>query len=55
MPIMLVAASELNSELETLAGRAGVKKCLTKKPVEAVGEAIRQMTAGRTRRQTPQQ
>jgi PleD family two-component response regulator len=46
MPIILVATGRLNSELKTLATRAGVKKCLTKTPVEAVSEAIRQMTAG---------
>jgi CheY-like chemotaxis protein len=44
MPIMVVAGSELNSETKTLADGAGVKKCLTKTPVEAVSEAIRQMT-----------
>jgi CheY-like chemotaxis protein len=46
MPIVLVAASGLNSHLKTLAGRAGVKMCVTKTPVEAVIGAIRQMTGG---------
>jgi len=48
IPIILVAASGLNSDLKTLARRAGVKKCLAKTPVDAVSDAIRQMTAGRT-------
>jgi response regulator RpfG family c-di-GMP phosphodiesterase len=43
MPIMLVAAGGLNSQLKKLASEAGVKKCVKKTPVDAVGEAIRQL------------
>ncbi|HEV7474819.1 MAG TPA: hypothetical protein VGN90_12270 [Pyrinomonadaceae bacterium] len=42
MPIILVAASGLNSQLQTLADAAGVKQCVTKTPVKAISEAIRQ-------------
>lgn len=49
MPIILVAATGLSRELETLAGKAGVNKCVTKTPnMDAVIEAIQHMTEGRT-------
>ena len=44
MPIMLVAATKLNSSMKTLARKAGVTKCVTKTPdAGAVSEAIRQL------------
>jgi len=44
MPIILVAATELSSGIKTLARRAGVNECVTKKPdIGAVIEAIRHM------------
>jgi CheY-like chemotaxis protein len=44
MPIVLVTARKLNSDMKTSARRAGVKECVTKKPdMGAVSEAIRQM------------
>lgn len=43
MPIVMVAAKGVDHELKTLAGRAGVKKFVTKAPdVDAVSKAIRQ-------------
>lgn len=50
MPIILVAASGLSSELKTLADKAGVKKCVTKTPVDAVSEAIRELVEPRRRK-----
>ena len=47
MPIILVAATELSSDMKTLARKAGVNKCVKKTPdVDAVSEAIRQMIEG---------
>ena len=44
MPIMMLAATKLNSSLKTLARKTGVKKCLMKTPdVGAVSQAIRQL------------
>jgi CheY-like chemotaxis protein len=44
MPIMMVAATKLNSSMKTLARKAGVKKCLMKTPdADAVSKAIRQL------------
>ncbi|HUS13000.1 MAG TPA: hypothetical protein VMZ30_21190 [Pyrinomonadaceae bacterium] len=44
MPIILVAATKLNSSMKTLARKAGVKKSVMKtRDVGAVGEAIRQL------------
>ena len=48
MPIILVAATELSSKLQTLAGRAGVNECVTKTPdMAAVIEAIWRMIDAR--------
>ena len=44
MPIMMVAATKLNSSMKTLARKAGVKKFVMKTPdVGVVSEAIRQL------------
>ena len=49
MPIILVAATGLNSQLKTLARSAGVNERVRKAPdMSTVSEAIRQMTEGRT-------
>lgn len=47
MPIILVAATGLTSQVRKLARRAGVNECFTKTPdMTAAIEAIRQMTEG---------
>jgi len=47
MPIILVAATGLSSQLKSKAVRAVVSKCVTKTPdMGAVSEAIRHMTEG---------
>lgn len=44
MPIILVAARELSSDLKTLARKAGINTCVTKTPdLDAVSQAIRQL------------
>jgi CheY-like chemotaxis protein len=44
MPIIMVAATKLNSSMKTLARKAGVKKCLMKTPdLVAASETIRQL------------
>jgi CheY-like chemotaxis protein len=49
MPIILVTATGLSSQLERLARRAGVKECMTKTAdVGAVIEAIRHLIEGPT-------
>jgi CheY-like chemotaxis protein len=49
MPIILVAATGLSSQLEALARRSGVRAWVTKTPnMGAVIEAIQHMTEGRT-------
>jgi CheY-like chemotaxis protein len=47
MPIVIVAATHVNSAVKTLARKAGVKKCVTKTPdCGAVSDAIRQLIEG---------
>jgi len=44
MPIILVAATKLSSDVKTLARKAGVSECVTKAPnVSVVSEAIRRL------------
>jgi DNA-binding response OmpR family regulator len=44
MPIVMVAATKLNSSMKTLARKSGVTKCVTKTPdVGVVSESIRQL------------
>ncbi|HUS09038.1 MAG TPA: response regulator [Pyrinomonadaceae bacterium] len=47
MPIVMVAATRVNSAVKTLARKGGVKKCLTKTPdLGSVVDAIRQLIGG---------
>jgi CheY-like chemotaxis protein len=48
MPIILVTARELSSDIKTSARKAGIKKCVTKLPdVVALSQTIRQLVEGR--------
>jgi DNA-binding response OmpR family regulator len=47
MPIVMVAATRVNSAVKTLARKSGVKKCVTKTPdLGAVSDAIRLLMEG---------
>jgi CheY-like chemotaxis protein len=47
LPIVLVAATRVNSAVKTLARKSGVKKCVTKTPdLDKLSEAIRQWIEG---------